>query len=125
MNRHRHLLMIFVFVCAAGLARQVRMRAAVRDSPSSAAKTFNIREGFVAHTTAGAGVSLPTKLCSAVHPFNVRDTIAVPDTWKAGSCQNFANSLGIGEYQLGCANPGSFSWGNTSGSPPEDNQCGW
>jgi len=121
----RLLLMILIFLCAAGLAKGMRLRAAVRDAQSSAGKSFNIREGFVAHTTPGAGVPMPTKLCSAVYPFNWRDTVAVPDTWKASSCQNFAHSLGKAQYQLGCANPSSFSWGDANGSIPEDNRCGW
>lgn len=118
-------LMILTLLCTTGLVREVRLHAAVKDSQPSAMKSFNLREGFIAHTATGAGVTVPTKICSAVHPFDWRDTIVVPDTWKSSSCQNFAHSLGVGQYQLGCANTASFSWGDASGSTPEDNQCGW
>jgi len=98
-----------------------------KDSTSSVQENINIREAFLAHTTPGEGTTMPVKLCSAVHAlsFSWRDTVVVPDNWKAGTCENFAKSLGGSHYQLGCANQSSFSWGNKDGSLPADNQCRW
>jgi hypothetical protein len=68
-----------------------------------------------------------TRLCRGVNPNQWNDTINVPDSWSAGSCQNFATSIGALHYILGCAtdNPANpVIWG------PMDNaagpaKCGW
>jgi len=121
--------LILTYVCLGGalLVHNRSLGASPKDSTSPAHRSTTLPEAFLAHTTPGAGAPTPAKLCSAVHhlSFNWRDTVMVPDNWKAPTCQNLANSLGATQYQLGCANSGSFSWGNRQGSLPADNQCGW
>lgn len=130
MSDHKQSLSIILAcscLCAIPLFANRILRASGQNSTSSAEEISNVRAAFLAHTTKGAGTTVPAKLCSAVHAmsFNWRDTIIVPDDWRVATCQNFANSLGGSHYQLGCANPGSFSWGNNEGSLPPENQCHW
>jgi len=114
-----------VYLVAAMLAKNWKLRASATDSTS--VENFRIHEAFLAHTTPGAGTTMPVKLCSAVHAFSFswRDTVVAPNNWTAATCKNFANSLGGSHYQLGCANPSSFSWGDKDGSLPADNHCHW
>jgi hypothetical protein len=125
MKKRKEISMILTFVCigVVGLGYKSSARSSVNDPQ----KPITIPEAYLPHTTAGAGATKPAKICSAVHAlsFSWRDSIVVPDDWGKASCQNFAHSLGTTEYQLGCANLGSFSWGNRNGSAPADNQCKW
>jgi hypothetical protein len=122
-------LIVLGCVClgAVVLVNNRSLRAWAKYSTASTQESINIRDSFLAHTTPGAGTTVPVKLCGAVHAlsFSWRETVVAPDNWKAATCQNFANSLGGSHYQLGCANPSSFSWGNKDGSLPADNQCRW
>lgn len=115
------------FLGATVLVNSRSLRALPKDRTSAAQKTITVPESFLPHTTPGAGAPQPLKICSGIHSmsFNWRDTIIVPNDWKAATCQNFAHSLGANQYQLGCANPSSFSWGDRDGSSPADNKCGW
>jgi hypothetical protein len=107
------------------LLNQRSVSGAAQATKTSALKT-TIKGSFAEHTTAAVvAITTPVKLCSGVLAPNWRDTITVPDGWKAGTCQGFATSIGTSAYQLGCANPNSFSWGNMNGGTPPDNQCGW
>ena len=65
------------------------------------------------------------KLCSAIDPGNVRDTIAVPRTWVPGACQNFARTVGAKAYQLGCMNDELVFWGSVKsiGEAPDRPGC--
>jgi hypothetical protein len=122
-------LIILVFICLATVVLinrgNVRAKATHLTPPQD--ESVKINEAFLAHTTRGAGATVPAKLCSAVHElsFNWRETVVAPDNWNASTCQNFANSLGGTHYQLGCANKSSFSWGNKDGGLPEENECHW
>lgn len=84
-----------------------------------------VQDSFKAHTTANpaGGITNPVKLCSAIRSW--RDTIVAPDNWKAGTCENYAASIGASSYQLGCANADSFSWGDMGGGRPPANNCNW
>lgn len=118
------ILTFFIWIVASFLGDNRGAKGSTQDAQSQ----ITIREAaFLAHTTPGAGAATPAKLCSAVHALNARwrDTIIAPDNWGRATCQNFANSLGTREYQLGCVNPGSFSWGDNKGSMPQENQCKW
>jgi hypothetical protein len=125
MKKRKETSIILAFICigVGGLGYKSSARGSVNDPQ----KQITIPEAYLPHTTAGAGATKPAKICSAVHAlsFSWRDSIVAPDDWGKASCQNFANSLGTTEYQLGCANLGSFSWGNKNGSVPPDNQCKW
>ena len=124
--------LFLVISCSVGVTLMLTTNpgAAAHNSSTSAdqsGEALSIRQSFLAHTTPGDGVAATAKLCSAVHQlsFNWRDTIIVPDNWQTSTCQTFARSLGGTHYQLGCANPHSFSWGDKEGSLPVDNQCRW
>ena len=84
-----------------------------------------VKDSFKAHTTANParGITNPVKLCSGIGAW--RDTVVVPDSWKAGTCQNYAVSIGVNSYQIGCANVDSFSWGNLDGGTPPVDDCKW
>lgn len=85
-----------------------------------------VKDSFKAHTTANpaGGITSPVKLCSAIGAA-WRDTLVVPDSWKAGTCQTYAESIRASNYQLGCANADSFSWGDMGGGTPPANNCNW
>jgi len=119
------LILSCVLLVGAVLVSQLDLPVLGKNPTAPMKKSVSIRDSFMAHTTTSTGVTTPVKLCSGVHAFSWRQTMLVPDNWKAATCQNFANSIGLTEYQLGCANPNSFSWGNMHGSTPADNQCGW
>jgi hypothetical protein len=125
MKKRKETSIILTFICigVGGLG----YKSSARGSAIDPQKKITIPEAYLPHTTAGAGATKPAKICSAVHAFSFswRDSVVAPDDWGKASCQNFANSLGTAEYQLGCANSGSFSWGNKNGSAPTDNQCKW
>jgi hypothetical protein len=122
---------IVVLVCGVlgvtVLLNSRNLNALPKDRTTPVQKTVTVPEAFLPHTTPGVGAPMPLKFCSGVHAMSVRwrDTIIVPNDWKAATCQNFAHSLGANQYQLGCANPSSFSWGDRDGSSPPDNKCGW
>jgi hypothetical protein len=125
-NRGRSLIILICLTLAtAMLVKYISLRASAKDSTAPMRESPAIHESFLAHTTIATGITTPVKLCSSVQAFKWRDTMVVPDDWKAGTCQSFANSLGMTEYQLGCANPNSISWGSRNGSTPSENQCGW
>jgi hypothetical protein len=111
------------------VVNQVGLRVRASQASTSVKKQMTIKESLTAsHTTAAladTGISTSVKLCSGVLAPNWRDTITVPDSWKAGTCQGFASSIGTSAYQLGCANPDNFSWGNPNGGTPPDNRCNW
>jgi hypothetical protein len=121
------IVLICGFLGATVLVNSRSLSALPKDRTSPVQKTITVPEAFLPHTTPGAGAPQPLKICSGVHElsFSWRDTIIAPNDWKAATCQNFANSLGASQYQLGCANPSSFSWGGRDGSSPADNKCGW
>lgn len=125
MKKHKGISIILTFICIGVGA--LGYKSSAGGSVNDPQKHITIPEAYLPHTTAGAGAPKPAKICSAVHAlsFSWRDSIVAPDDWGKASCQNFANSLGTTEYQLGCANLGSFSWGNKNGSAPPDNQCKW
>jgi hypothetical protein len=114
----------FAMVLALGLlavSTQLSLRAS-----GQATKPVTQKESVNPHTTASTvAISTPVKLCSGVLGGQFRDTITVPDAWKAGTCQAFAYSVGTTAYQLGCANTNSFSWGAIDGGTPNDNSCNW
>jgi hypothetical protein len=85
-----------------------------------------VKDSFKAHTTANpaGGITNPVKLCSGIGGTS-RDTIVVPDSWKAGTCQSYAESIRGSSYQLGCANADNFSWGDLGGGTPPSNNCNW
>lgn len=64
------------------------------------------------------------KFCSAITPGNWRDSVAVPESWKANDCRKWAASVGGTEVQLGCFFKNDFSWGAVGGTTPQVN-CGW
>lgn len=112
---------------AAVLVNGRSQRASAKDSTQQTNDSVDIREAILPHTTPGTGTATHKKLCSAVHTLNLdwRDTVIVSDDWNAATCKTFAKSLGLTQYQLGCANSNSFSWGDRNGSSPGENQCGW
>ena len=129
MKHFKRPLITLICIClgVAALIKVTRLRASANDSKSQAGGSVDLGAAFQPHTTPGVGTATPEKLCSAVHPltFNWRDTVIVPDDWSSETCKTFAKSLGLSQYQLGCANSNSFSWGDRNGSSPADDQCHW
>jgi len=129
MNYVQKSLTTLICIClgAAVMVDDGGQRSLAKDSTLQTNDSDDVREALLPHTTPGTGTATPRKLCSAVHSLNLdwRDTVAVSDDWNAETCKTFARSLGLTQYQLGCANPNSFSWGDRNGSPPGDNRCGW
>ena len=112
--------------CVVALSGLVLLIVFARHASSVAAQgKRTVKDSFKANTTPNpaGGVPNPVKLCSGVSAW--RDTIVVPDTWKAGTCQSYAESIRSSTYQLGCANVDSFSWGNVGGGKPPADTCNW
>jgi hypothetical protein len=104
----------------------VGANAQMEKSAKKETKALSMSQALKAHTTAGAtGLAAPIKLCSGIHDSAWRDTIVAPDSWKTGTCQTFAWSIGTEAYQLGCADANGFTWGNVNGGSPANNSCNW
>jgi hypothetical protein len=71
-------------------------------------------------------VSPPTliKTCSIINLANQRDTISVPQSWTAATCNQYKMAVRANNYQLGCIFDDSFSFGVRGGGKPSPN-CGW
>ncbi len=106
-------IVIVIILCSGGAlaVRQNRLRAApqVVNQPPVAPE----------------GIAGPVKICSGILNANWRDSITVPNTWNAEACKGFSQSIGTNQYQLGCANRNSISWGAVNGGTPAENACRW
>jgi hypothetical protein len=69
----------------------------------------------------------PIKVCEALPSGS---TIDAPDGWAIANCRNWAKSVNMNDYRVGCLfDGGSFSWGTSHDEPfgadlPNPN-CGW
>ena len=64
------------------------------------------------------------KICSVITGGNWRDTLFVPSTWTAATCNQFRIDSGSAIYVLGCIFANSYSIGGAGGGIPPSN-CGW
>lgn len=71
-------------------------------------------------------VSPPTliKTCSVISLASQRNTISVPQSWTAATCNQYKIAVRAINYQLGCIFDDSFSFGVRGGGKPNPN-CGW
>jgi len=63
------------------------------------------------------------KVCSVLVGNTWRDTLLVPSTWTAATCDRLRSTLGASAYQLACIFENDFSIGQGSGIPARN--CGW
>jgi hypothetical protein len=70
------------------------------------------------------GMQTAIKMCSVMADGHWRDTIDVPSTFTPEACKGYMQSVGADNYQLGCIQSNSFSWGAINGGTPSPN-CGW
>lgn len=67
----------------------------------------------------------PGKLCSILVGNTWRDTLPVPSTWTAATCERLMVKLGAAGYQLGCIFGNDFSFGQKVGGDKPIPNCGW
>jgi hypothetical protein len=65
-----------------------------------------------------------SKICAVGSSGKWRDSISVPRTFTAASCDSFRHQSEADSYQLGCLFSDGVALGDKNGLPPKRN-CGW